>query len=239
MSVKTTHTTTISVPVYVSWRCEECGEINFSQGDIICQCSESSYALSQSKQDEAKELANKRAHLLWLPLAYGTIKEPLEYLSTNPNILQLKNKKCTQCRKKPRWSKDSIFTGMSIGAGVSALFFGIKAIISPTNVTWWICLGISIAALFFMLSKEKESTHKTANLMSRYAPVIGTLNPELIEYAAQHGERLPSPEQCVEIVKKGNIKEEKKNQSRFCRKCGEVLWQDSDFCHQCGTKVIK
>lgn len=92
------------------------------------------------------------------------------------------------------------------------------------------------------------------NFPKQYTPVIGSLNAELAEYATQRGKSIPTPDECVEIVRnygKPPVVEkvqpyvvEKPAESdaevaSFCRKCGASLQAGSEFCHKCGTKVIK
>ena len=50
MGSRTVYTSTISVPVYASWKCEECGEINLATGVIVCKREESSSSWSSTKQ---------------------------------------------------------------------------------------------------------------------------------------------------------------------------------------------
>lgn len=54
MSTRTTYTSTISVPTYASWKCEKCGEINFSAGIIRCSRQASTSSFRNSKHEEAK-----------------------------------------------------------------------------------------------------------------------------------------------------------------------------------------
>ena len=92
------------------------------------------------------------------------------------------------------------------------------------------------------------------NFPKQYTPVIGSLNAELAEYATQRGKAIPTPDECVEIVRnygKPPVVEktppyvvEKPAESdaevtSFCRKCGTPLQAGSEFCHKCGTGVIK
>ena len=39
------------------------------------------------------------------------------------------------------------------------------------------------------------------NFPKQYTPVIGSLNAELAEYATQRGKSIPTPDECVEIVR--------------------------------------
>ena len=92
------------------------------------------------------------------------------------------------------------------------------------------------------------------NFPKQYTPVIGSLNAELAEYAARRGKSIPSPDECVEIVRNYGQKqastttpppaadkpaETNTTEAVFCRKCGTQLQVGSDFCHKCGTEIIK
>ena len=57
MSSRTVYTSTITVPVYASWKCEECGEVNFATGSIVVKRQESSSSWRPSKQREAEAKA--------------------------------------------------------------------------------------------------------------------------------------------------------------------------------------
>lgn len=54
MASKTVYTATITVPVYASWKCEKCGEVNFATGVIVCKRQEASGSWRSSKQKEAE-----------------------------------------------------------------------------------------------------------------------------------------------------------------------------------------
>ena len=91
------------------------------------------------------------------------------------------------------------------------------------------------------------------NFPRQYTPVIGSLNAELAEYAAHRGKSIPTPDECVEIVRnygKPPVVEKAPAQTvekvaessecaGFCRKCGTQLQAGSDFCHKCGTEIVK
>ena len=90
MATRTTYTATITVPVYASWRCEHCGEINFAAGVITCKRQESTSSLRTSKHNEAKVNVASRAYAEWMGEAYKIISDPNHNGSKMYNNLFLK-----------------------------------------------------------------------------------------------------------------------------------------------------
>jgi ribosomal protein L40E len=86
---------------------------------------------------------------------------------------------------------------------------------------------------------------------------MGSLNPELIEYAEALGKKIPNLDECIATVKgydqvstpatpevepiaESSASENTTTvQANFCRKCGAQLQADSGFCHKCGTEIVK
>lgn len=70
MAARTTYTTTITVPVYGSWRCEHCGEVNFSTGTVKCTWQGDTGSIRNSKHKEVKEKVASTAITQWTRHAY-------------------------------------------------------------------------------------------------------------------------------------------------------------------------
>lgn len=139
-------------------------------------------------------------------------------------------------------------------AMITAIISGLFLFGSPTSIGTWLTFLCSAGFTTWCIVKENMYKKMMPNFPKQYTPVIGSLNTELAEYAAQRGKSIPTPDECVEIVRNygrppvvektpTQIVEEAAEPNAatagFCRKCGTQLQADSDFCHICGTKIIK
>lgn len=242
MATRTTYTSTITVPVYASWKCEECGEINIATGVIVCKRQETTSSWRSSKHQEAEANAANRARAEWAADAYKIINDPNHSGSAMYSNLLLQNTNCTKCGKKPRWNKNVKFLPLVGLAMVTALISGIAAFATLTSVVAWLIFIASAGFIVWGIAREEVYKKMMVKLPKECTPVIGSLNEELIEYANNHGKTIPTPDECIEIVKGFSVDkkaEVEKVECRFCRKCGTQLTSDSDFCHKCGTEIVK
>ena len=257
MASRTVYTSTITVPVYASWKCEECGEVNFATGTIVCKRQESSSSWSSSKQKEAKEKAANSAHAEWTGETYQIISDPNNHAQDMRNGLFLQNTHCTKCGKKPKWDKDMKYLTWGSLCFMPAIISGLVAISSATSPVAWLVFAAFLAIIVAAFISEPLYKKMMKNLPKEYTPVMGSLNAELIEYANSLGKTIPNPDECIAIVKGFNqvvnVSSIKKQptientasannitkQPKFCRKCGTLLQADSDFCHECGIEIIK
>lgn len=266
MASRTTYISTITVPVYASWRCEHCGAVNFSAGVIEYKRQESTTSLRNSKHEEAKSKANSLAQAEWAGHACNIIYEPNRYAEAVRSGLSMQNTRCIKCGKKAKWDKDMKYVTLGGLCIMPAIISGLVAFGTGTSVVAWLIflalLGVVISS-FFSESRYKKMM---ASLPKEYTPVIGSLNTELIEYAQHIGKTIPDPYEAIEIVKgyevsahlsvcKTQVSEKESvsanssaattvdsnetDQCNFCRKCGARLHSDSVFCHMCGTEIIK
>lgn len=256
MATRTTYTSTVTVPVYASWKCEECGEVNFATGAIVCKREETTSSLRPSKQNEAKERAASLAQAEWAGEAFKIISCPNNSGAEMYSSFFLQNAKCTKCGKKPRWKKNINLSSFGIAMPV-ALISGIASFAILTSVVAWLIFLASVGFIVWSIVRESAYKKMMSNLPKRYTPVIGSLNAELIEYAEALGKTIPNPDECMATVKEydqvtnastpkvqpvvENSASENTTtvQSNFCRKCGAQLQADSGFCHKCGTEIIK
>ena len=89
MSSRTVYTSTITVPVYGSWKCQECGEVNFATGAIVCKRQESSSSWRPSKQKEAEERAASLAQAEWAEEAYKIVQsEALDAFNNGGSFIE-------------------------------------------------------------------------------------------------------------------------------------------------------
>lgn len=255
MASRTVYTSTITVPVYASWKCEECGEVNFAAGVIVCKRQESSSSWRPSKQQEAEERAAAQARAEWAGDAFKIISDPNHSGSAMYNNFYLQNTKCTKCGKKPRWNKNVKFlplTGLCIPV---AMISGLVAFATLTSVAAWLIFLASAGFIAWGIAREEVYKKMMPKLPKKYTPVIGSLNEELIAYAGALGKTIPNPDECIATVKgydqvatpvtpkvqpvaESSSENTTTVQSNFCRKCGAQLQADSGFCHKCGTKII-
>ena len=256
MSSRTVYTSTITVPVYACWKCEECGEVNFATGSIVYSCQESSSSLRPSKQRAAEESAASLAQAMWTGEAYRIISDPNNHAQDMRNGLFLQNTNCTKCGKKPKWDKDMKYLTWGGRCFVPAIISGFIAIAPATSLVAWLIFAALLAIIVTAFISESRYKKMMKNLPKEYTPVIGSLNAELIEYSDAFGTKIPNPDECIEIVKGydsvSNLAANTNNitattekgtsaivTANFCRKCGAQLQADSDFCHKCGTEIIK
>ena len=254
MGSRTTYTSTITVPVYASWKCEHCGEINFAAGNIVCKRQESTSSWRNSKHEEAKARAHDLAQAEWVGEAYKVITDPNNSASELYSDVFLQNTRCTKCRKKPRWEMHMKFVPLLGLAMPTALISGLFLFGTPTSIGLWLTFLCSAGFITWGIVRENWYKKMMPNFPKQYTPVIGSLNAELAEYATQRGKSIPTPDECVEIVRNYGkppvVKKappyvvEKPAESdaevaSFCRKCGTPLQAGSEFCHKCGTEVIK
>ena len=257
MASRTVYTSTITVPVYASWKCEECGEVNFATGVIVCKRQESSSSLRSSKQREAEERAAAQARAEWAGDAFKIISDPNNSGSAMYSNFYLQNTKCTKCGKKPRWNKNVKFLPLVGLCMPVALISGIAAFATLTSVAAWLIFLASAGFIAWGIAREEVYKKMMPKLPKKYTPVIGSLNEELIAYAGALGKTIPNPDECIATVKGYDqiatpatpkvqpVAESSSSeytttvQSNFCRKCGAQLQADSGFCHKCGTEIVK
>lgn len=257
MASRTVYTSTITVPVYASWKCQECGEVNFATGAIVCKRQESSSSWRPSKQKEAEERAACLAQAEWAEEAYKIISDPNNNAQKMRNDLFLQNTCCTKCGKKPKWDKDMKYLTWGGLCFMPAIISGIAAFAIGTSPVAWLIFAAFLAIIVTAFISEPRYKKMMKNLPKEYTPVIGSLNADLIEYAGALGNTLPNPDECIAIVKgydqvtstsTPKVQPVVENsasanntavQSNFCRKCGTQLQTDSEFCHKCGCEKVR
>ncbi len=244
MATRTTYTATITVPVYVSWRCEACENTNIAVGTIACKRQAITSSWRSSKQKEAEERAANSVREEWVGEAYKIISDPNHCGRAMYSNFFLQRKKCSKCGKKPRWNKNFHALPLALSMPV-ALFSIIAALMEPDSVAAWLIFLISAGVIVWEFIRETAHERTVLRLPKKYTPVIGSTNPELIEYAKTLGKTIPDPFECMKIVNECDVIVKDKTEivvektAQFCRKCGEKLIDDSQFCHKCGTEIIK
>lgn len=201
MSTKTTYISTVTVPVYASWKCEKCGAVNFTTGEITCKREESSKSWFTSIQNEAKERAAARAKAEWTRDAFRIINDPNRRGSAMYENFFLQNTKCVGCGKKPRWNKNLKFPPLIALCMPVALLSGLAAFALMTSVAAWLIFLGSVGFIAWSIIQQTVYSRMMIDFPKKYTPVIGSLNAELIEYAKTLGSKIPTPEECIATVK--------------------------------------
>ena len=200
MASRTVYTSIISIPAYASWKCEECGEVNFSRGVIECKREETSRIMFYSKKIEQRVTAQAEAD--WAPNALKIISDTNNSGSEiYNNCFRLEYKRCAKCGKKPRWNKNVRFLFLLPFCFVGVLLGGYAAFVDAASVDAWLILFASIGIIACYILREVLYKRMLRKLPKKYTPVIGSDNYELIEYAESLGKKIPDPDECIAIVK--------------------------------------
>jgi len=206
MASKTVYTSMITVPVYAAWKCEKCGQANFSDGKIRYQVETSSGSMLQSKHDEAKAAAQQNAQSGWADHALSIMLDPNQNAQKMRNDLFLNSTKCTQCGAKPKWNKDMLLEKLLVSFAplilLGVILSGIIAFANKESISAWLFFILFAGLIIYSIADEALYKRRMKNLPKEYTPVIGSLNQELIERAAKRHRQIPSPEQAFEIIKK-------------------------------------
>lgn len=200
MTTRNVYTSTVTVPVYASWKCEKCGKTNFTTGKISCSYSVSSDSLQPSKQKAAKVKAASLAKLKWTEKAFRIISNPNGYAQDVRDGLVLDNFYCQNCGKKPKWKGDEKYSICGYICLTGAILSGLAAVYFMVDIAIWVIFGVFLAMtiIAFLVSHRYKATMR--NLPKEYTPVIGSLNNELIEYAKAHGVTILKPDECIAAV---------------------------------------
>ncbi len=244
------YTSTIKVPVYASWKCENCQEVNFATGQIICKRTEGNTSWFPSDIRAAQKLASERTHSEWLSIATKIIVYPNHNGSTMYKHFFLHNSKCTKCRKKPWWNKGpKLLPLVAVSIPVS-IISGISAVLNLMSVTPWLVFLASIGVIIWAIGRKLAYPKKMLQLPKEYTPVIGSFNPSLITVATGIDKTMPTPDECIAAVRGYNQKTEEvqpvasvENRGfapvNYCRQCGTKLKANMIFCHKCRAEITK
>ena len=200
MATRITYTSTIRVPIYASWKCSKCNEINFSLGNIKCESQATTNSWRRAKQDDARNKASSMAQTDWKGHALQIICNPRNNAQNMRGDLFLNKTKCTNCRTKPKWDKGTGYLIISSLAIIPTIISGLIAFILLRSFVAWLIFAISLGAFVYGIVTEKAFIKTIANLPQEYMPVIGSLNEELIDYAKRYGKTVPTPDDTVKMV---------------------------------------
>lgn len=243
------YTSKIKIPVYASWKCEDCGEVNFALGSVVCQRSKRTGSWLSSTITDAQDTASTQAHLDGVEIAWNIIQDPKQNSFTTGNHFRLKNAKCTQCGKNPSWNAYAPTLSFVAFAIPIALISGIFALAKLTSIVSWLLFIASVNVIIWGLSRKTAFQKRMHNLPKEYIPVVGSFNPDLIKYAQTFSETIRTPDECIVAVrgyhmKAGNVEpfiNPAYNEpislhdipTNFCRKCGTKLEINNQFCPKC------
>lgn len=247
------YTSKIKIPVYASWKCENCGDVNFAMGSVVCQRSKRTGSWHSSTITDAQDSASAQAHINGVEIAWNIIQDPKRNSSATSRYLRLKNAKCTQCEKKPSWNAYypplSLFTLAIPIASISGIFTLAKL----TDIVSWLLFIASASIIIWGLLRKNTLQKRLLNLPEEYIPIVGSFNPDLIQYAQTFSKTIRTPDECITAVrgypmKAGNIESfvgSAYNKpisphdipTNFCRKCGTKLEITDQFCPKCRIKT--
>lgn len=242
---------TLKVPVYASWKCENCGEVNFATGRIVCRRTEDTTSWRPSQIRAARERASARTNFEWVTIATKIIFDPNRNGATMYKHFGLQNSKCTKCGKKPRWGKTSNFNPFLLWLIPTYVTSGIIIFSQLPTVAGWLFFLANIGVVAWAIVRKVVYPKKMSKLPRAYTPVIGSFNPSLIRVAAGVGRTMPTPDECIGAVRGYNQKAEVVQPfiapaekrgfapANFCRKCGTKLKANRIFCHKCRTEIMK
>lgn len=245
------HTSTLKVPVYASWKCEKCAEVNFATGRLVYRQTESTTSWRPSQIRAARERVSARTNSEWVTIAAKIIFDPNRNGSAMYKHFFWQNCKCTKCGKKPRWSKNSVFHPFLALLIPSYVISGIIAFCMLPTVAAWLFVIANIGVIAWAIVRKAAYPKRMAQLPKAYTPVIGSFNPSLVRVAAEVGRTMPTPDECIAAVRGYNQKAEVVQPfiapvekrgfapANFCRKCGTKLKANRIFCHKCRSEIIK
>lgn len=251
MGTRYTYTSTYGFPVYAVWKCEKCGEINFSMGVYQYIGMASTGSWSSKKQEKTRQSAMDESLEMGPEFAYKIMTDFNHNAGAVRFCLLLEDTHCTKCSKKPIWDKapkSLAFPYMLISFAVFSVLIVLCAITSP--ITW--CIFI-VAVLVNVVSTllENKYSDMILKLPKEYTPIIGTSDVEFINYAKKLGWRVPRLDEIIERMENqsanfvlsvdGNLltnSEPKSPEVKFCRKCGNPIQSGNKFCYKCGEEVI-
>ena len=191
MASRTVYTSTVTTPIYAGWKCQDCGEINFSVGTTVCTRKE--YTSVLGPQIEAKERAEERAKEEWARDAYEIIINPERCRVAMGKELVISNANCTKCGKKPKWYRS-----------------GALAKMSPSSIVFAIICPVLVAFNIAIYILEARYNSRVKKLPKEYLPVLGSDNLELLVYARSKGKSIPDKTECLAIAK-GTLQWDYKN----------------------------
>ncbi|MBE7032971.1 MAG: hypothetical protein E7406_01945 [Ruminococcaceae bacterium] len=201
MATTTTYTTDVTVPIYASWKCEKCGETNFSTGVIGYRAEVSTNSCRKSVREKAKLEASTLAENEWRRNVYKIITDPNHSAESLRNDLFLQNTNCAKCGEKPSWDKNMKYLKWAAISFICAVLSGIVAFSEKTSFVGWLIFLASLSGVIYGFATESRYKKTMINLPKEYTPVIGTLNEDVIEYTTHRGKTVPTPEESIQIVK--------------------------------------
>ena len=253
MGVRTTSTSTISIPIYAAWECSNCKTINFSQGNLFFSSSTTTSAFATKNElERIKNSSRSKVDRLWKHDALGIIEDPINNYSSLRDSLRISNYKCKECGNKEKWKKGMGYMNAMAFCLLPFILALLCVIAAPLDLGPWIFLLICSACIACCVYSHFHFKTVLKNIPKNSMPIIGSLNPELCEIAKANNYKLLSPQEVVTSLimqrvnnntqNKDNVIEGTPNineSSLYCRKCGAELLADSEYCHKCGCKAVR
>ena len=200
MSTRTVYTTTITVPIYASWKCHKCGTSNYSLGEIVYNGKSSSGSFFKSKHETAKKTASDQALSNWKDNAIKIIYDPRNNTEKIRNYLSVHYTNCSKCNTKPKWDKGTKYLVVLSLSLAPTLISGLVAICMLKSVVAWLIFAVFLGLFLYPWFDEKAFKKTMQTIPNEYLPIIGSLNKELVDYAEHRGKTILTPDETKEAV---------------------------------------
>lgn len=225
------YSTKISVPIYASWRCPQCNEVNFSDGSIVYTSTET----TKFRHRHAQEKAEQRATSNWADNALGIILNPRESLSGLGEGFSFDHVACEKCGAMPNWVKRKDEGSNRIAIPAISMLVGLNIALDDVKKIWaWLLSAVSLGAFIYFMRTGNTYYKTMSSMPKKYIPIIGSLNNDLVALAEKRGYTLLSPEGTIKAVEEYAKKDN--NLYMVCPRCkkafsSEVRNPSCPLCH--------
>lgn len=258
----TTTTTTISVPLQVSYTCSKCGKPN-KQISVVSEWADSMRKGTihrQATYDKMADESHERAEY-----RIGRRLDQIVDEAKNNQYRRAELKcKCSHCGYVEPWAKMrfSKFEGCLAYPTVMMVFIALACFFSK-SIAGGLGVGLCVAVILgiwfsFKKFRYDQLEKRIASLPKKSLPTLElvidetayVLNPETEKAKKQEAElkkaRSQTPkkqETNSDITKPVAVVSKQPTVSGqgtiFCRKCGAKILSDSAFCEKCGEKIVR
>lgn len=239
----TTTTTTISVPLQVSYTCSKCGKQN-TQVSYVSEWADSMRHGTIHRQSTYDKMSSESQDLAGYRI--GRRLDQIVYEAKNNRYRKAELKcKCEHCGNTEPWAKMR-FTRTEERLGylivmmivISLAGFAGKDIVAGIGVA--ASLAVILTAWFtFKKLRYKQLEEQIDTLPKKSLPRLVLVIDEtgyLLTPENNQTEQVKSVPSISDAIESDN-KKSTMSKTIFCRKCGAKILSDSTFCDSCGEKV--